>query len=244
MKKDLVLVVDDEPRYLKLLRFNLEQSNYQVATAATGEEAVQGAASGNPDLVLLDLRLPDIDGYEVCRRIREFSSAPVIMVTAKAEVVDKVRGLKAGADDYITKPFSADELLARVETVLRRSRAPYVPPAVPGLTIGELVIDFGRRTVTVKGQEIMLAPVEYRLLYALATNAGRLMTPQEIQERVWGSEYREYYEGLRAHIHRLRQKIEPDAEHPEYIITRHGVGYMLAVNAVSPAKTGQEPGRS
>ena len=240
MKKNLVLIVDDEPRYLKLLRFNLEQSGYRVVTAATGEEAIKAAASSNPDLVLLDLRLPDTDGYEVCQRIREFSTAPVIMVTARAEVVDKVRGLKAGADDYITKPFSSDELLARVETVLRRSRLLSDTRVLPPLTTGELVIDFAQRTVTVEGQEVMLSPVEYRLLHCLAANVGRVMTPEEIQERVWGSEYREYYEGLRAHIHRLRQKIEQDLEHPRYIVTKHGVGYMLATNMTQPAKS--EPG--
>ena len=230
------MIVDDEPRYLKLLRFNLEQSGYQVVMAATGEEAIKAAASSNLGLVLLDLRLPDSDGYEVCQRIREFSTAPIIMVTARAEVVDKVRGLKVGADDYITKPFSADELLARVETVLRRSHPPSLLMSSPRLTIGELVIDFAQRKVTAEGQEVMLSPVEYRLLHCLATNAGRVMTPEEIQERVWGSEYREYYEGLRAHIHRLRQKIEKDPEHPKYIITRHGVGYMLDLDMTRTAK--------
>ncbi|MBI4303084.1 MAG: response regulator transcription factor [Chloroflexi bacterium] len=237
MEKSLVLIVDDEPRYLKLLRFNLEQSGYQVVMAATGEEAIKAAASGNPELVLLDLRLPDIDGYEVCQRIREFSTAPIIMVTAKAEVVDKVRGLKAGADDYVTKPFSADELLARVETVLRRSHPTSDVAVLPALTTGELVIDFVRRAVSVAAREAMLSPVEYRLLHCLATNAGRVMTPREIQEKVWGSEYREYYEGLRAHIHRLRQKIEQDPEHPRYVITKHGVGYMLVLDVTKPAES-------
>ncbi|MBI4296269.1 MAG: response regulator transcription factor [Chloroflexi bacterium] len=230
MKKCLVLIVDDEPRYLKLLRFNLEQSGYQVLTAASGEEAVKAAASCGPDLVLLDLRLPDMDGYEVCQRIRDFSSVPIIMVTAKAEVVDKVQGLRLGADDYITKPFSADELLARVETVLRRSHPFADTHTLPGLTIGDLVIDFIQRKVTSGAQQIMLSPTEYRLLHCLATNVNRVMTPEEIQERVWGPEYREYYEGLRAHMHRLRQKIEKDPEHPAYIITRHGMGYMLALD--------------
>ncbi|MBI4334326.1 MAG: response regulator transcription factor [Chloroflexi bacterium] len=240
MSQIQVLVVDDEPRYLKLLRYNLEQSGYQVVTAATGEEAIKAAATGNPGLVLLDLRLPDMDGYEVCRRLREFSTAPIIMVTARAEVVDKVRGLKVGADDYVTKPFSPDELLARVETVLRRSRFPSEAHAVSRLTIGELAIDFVRRAVTVEGNEIILTPVEYRLLHCLATNFGRVMTPGEIQKRVWGSGYQEYYEGLRAHIHRLRQKIEKDLERPTYIITKHGVGYMLAHNTTQPAKTDSE----
>ena len=234
MASNLVLVVDDELRYLRLLRFNLESSGYRVIAAATGKEAVQAAASLNPDLVLLDLMLPDLDGYEVCRRIREFSPVPIIMVTARGEVLDKVRGLKLGADDYITKPFSADELLARVETVLRRGQAP--PPPLPAqLVIGEVVLDLTNRRATRGGQEIELSPTEYRLLHCLASNVGRTMTPREIQEKVWGREYREHYEGLRTYIYRLRQKLEPDPEHPIYLVSRHGVGYMLSVNASTKA---------
>ena len=230
MASNLVLVVDDELRYLRLLRFNLESSGYRVIAAATGKEAVQAAASLNPDLVLLDLMLPDLDGYEVCRRIREFSQVPVIMVTARGEVLDKVRGLKLGADDYITKPFSADELLARVETVLRRGQGS--PSPLPArLIIGEVVLDLANRKVTRGGREIELSPTEYRLLHCLASNAGRTMTPREIQEKVWGQEYQEHYEGLRTYIYRLRQKIEPDPEHPIYLVTRHGFGYMLSLGA-------------
>src|SRR3989304_9222359 len=194
MASNLILVVDDELRYLRLLRFNLESSGYRVIAAATGNEAVQAAASLPPDLVLLDLMLPDLDGYEVCRRIREFSQVPVIMVSAGGEVLDKVRGLKLGADDYVTKPFSTDELLARVETVLRRGQAP--PPPLPAqLVIGEVVLDLTNRRVARGGQEIELSPTEYRLLPCLASNVGRTMTPREIQEKVWGREYRETYEG-------------------------------------------------
>lgn len=229
MKDKLVLIVDDEPRYLRLLQYNLESMGYRVVAAATGQEALQLAASQDPGLVLLDLRLPDLDGYEVCRRIREFSPVPIIMVTARGEVVDKVRGLKLGADDYITKPFSAPELLARVEAVLRRGGPPADTRVPSPLAVGELVIDFVRRRVTRSGQEVVLSPTEYRLLHCLASNAGRAMTPEEIQERVWGPEYREHYEGLRTYIHRLRQKIEPDPDHPTYLVTAHGVGYMLAL---------------
>lgn len=236
MASNLVLVVDDELRYLRLLRFNLESSGYRVIAAATGKEAVQAAASLNPDLVLLDLRLPDLDGFEVCRRIREFSPVPIIMVTARGEVLDKVRGLKLGADDYIAKPFSAEELLARVETVMRRSQGS--PSPLPArLIVGEVVLDFVNRKVTRGGQEIELSPTEYRLLHCLASNAGRTMTPKEIQERVWGQEYREHYEGLRTYIHRLRQKLEPDPENPIYLVSRHGVGYMLS--ATGGAEVGE-----
>lgn len=223
----LILIVDDEPRYLRLLQYNLESAGYRVISATTGDEAVRATASHSPGLVLLDLRLPDLDGYEVCRRIREFSLMPIIMVTARAEDTDKVAGLRLGADDYITKPFSADELLARVEAVLRRSQL-YVGPVLPAkVTIGELILDFALRKVTKGGQEIELSPTEYRLLHCLAANAGRAMTPEEIQGKVWGPEYREHYEGLRTFVHRLRQKLERDPEHPSYIITKQGIGYMF-----------------
>lgn len=231
---NLILIVDDEPRYLRLLQYNLESAGYRVICAATGDEAVRAAASHNPNLVLLDLRLPDLDGYEVCRRIREFSELPIIMVTAKAEDADKVAGLRLGADDYITKPFSANELLARVEAVLRRSQL-YVGPALPAkVTVGELTLDFVQRKVTKGGQEIEITPTEYQLLHCLAANAGRAMTPEEIQGKVWGPEYREHYEGLRTFVYRLRQKLERDPEHPSYIITKHGIGYMFSCVESSP----------
>jgi two-component system KDP operon response regulator KdpE len=227
MSKIRVLVVDDEPRYLKLVRYNLEAAGYEVITADSGEEALSLAAGKNPDLIILDIRLPGIDGYEVCTRIREFSATPIIMLTAKGEEQEKVRGLRLGADDYVTKPFGAEELMARVETVLRRHRTPEVltPPI---LIVGELAIDFIQRKVTIEGQEVSLSPTEYRLLQCLAVNAGRVLVHEELQEKVWGSEYREYFEGLRVYIWRLRKKIERDPQHPSYVLTKPGVGYMLA----------------
>ena len=227
MNKIQVLVVDDEPRYLKLVRYNLEAAGYEVLTTASGEEALSLVAGKTPDLIILDIRLPGIDGYEVCTRIREFSSVPIIMLTAKGEEQEKVQGLRLGADDYVTKPFGAEELMARVETVLRRSRIPEVK-ALPILTVGELSIDFVQRKVTIGGQEVSLSPTEYRLLQCLAVNAGRVIIQEELQEKVWGPEYRERYEGLRVYIRRLRQKIEKDPEHPIYVVTKPGVGYMLA----------------
>ena len=226
MSKIQVLVVDDEPRYLKLVRYNLEAADYEVITAASGEDALSVVAGKNPDLIILDIRLPGIDGYEVCTRIREFSSVPIIMLTAKGEEREKVQGLRLGADDYITKPFGAEELMARVETVLRRSLVPEVK-ALPILTIGDLSIDFVQRKVTIEGQEVSLSPTEYRLLQYLAVNAGRVIVHEELQEKVWGPEYRERYEGLRVYIRRLRQKIEKYPKHPTYIVTKPGVGYML-----------------
>ena len=227
MSKIQVLVVDDEPRYLKLVRYNLEAAGYEVVTAANGEEALSLVAGKIPDLIILDIRLPDISGYEVCTRIREFSSVPIIMLTAKGEEREKVRGLRLGADDYVTKPFGAEEFMARVETVLRRSRISEAK-APPILTIEELSIDFVQRKVTIRGQEVSLSPTEYRLLQCLAVSAGRVIVQEEILGKVWGPEYRENYEGLRVYIRRLRQKIEKEPEHPIYIITKPGVGYMLA----------------
>ena len=227
MSKIQVLVVDDEPRYLKLLRYNLEAAGYEVFTAISGEEALSLVTGKMLDLIILDIRLPGIDGYEVCTRIREFSSVPIIMLTAKGEEREKVRGLRLGADDYVTKPFGAEELMARVETVLRRSLIPEVKN-LPTLNVGGLSIDFVQRKVTTGGQEVNLSPTEYRLLQCLAVNAGRVIVHEELQERVWGPEYREHYEGLRVYIRRLRQKIEKDPGHPAYVLTKPGVGYMLA----------------
>jgi DNA-binding response OmpR family regulator len=226
MSKMQILVVDDEPRYLKLLRYNLETAGYEVITTASGEEALSLVAGKIPDLIILDIRLPGIDGYEVCTRIREFSSVPIIMLTAKGEEREKVQGLRLGADDYITKPFGAEELMARVETVLRRSLIPEAK-SLPILTVGELSVDFVQRKAAIGGQEVNLSPTEYRLLQCLAINAGRVMVHEVLQEKVWGPEYREHYEGLRVYIRRLRQKIEKDPEHPTFILTKPGIGYML-----------------
>ncbi len=230
MRKIQILVVDDEPRYLKLVRYNLEVAGYEVITAANGEEALSLVAAKSPDLIILDIRLPGIDGYEVCTRIREFSSTPIIMLTAKGEEQEKVHGLRLGADDYVTKPFGAEELMARVETVLRRGRMAEVTP-FPVLTIGELAIDFVQRKVTIEGEEVNLSPTEYRLLQCLAVSVGRVIVHEELQGKVWGPEYREHYEGLRVYIRRLRKKIEKDPEQPAYLLTKPGVGYML----VSPS---------
>ena len=198
-----------------------------MITAASGEEALSLVTGKSPDLIILDIRLPGIDGYEVCTRIREFSSTPIIMLTAKGEEREKVQGLRLGADDYITKPFGAEELVARVESVLRRSNIPEVE-SPPILTVRELSIDFVQRKVTIEGQEVSLSPTEYRLLRCLAVNAGRVIVHEELQGNVWGPEYREHYEGLRVYIRRLRQKIEKDPENPAYILTKPGIGYMLA----------------
>ena len=178
-------MVDDERRYRELLEMDLSRRGYRVLQAADGRRALQVIEEGDMDLVILDLMLPDMDGYEVCRRIREMSSVPIIMLTARVEETDKVRGLHAGADDYVTKPFSAEELLARVEAVLRRSEGGR-PADVRPFEAGELRIDFARKQVTLRGRDVDLTPTEYGLLAQLAANAGRVMVQEELLRRVWG----------------------------------------------------------
>jgi DNA-binding response OmpR family regulator len=225
MAGERILAVDDEPRYLEIIRFNLETAGYRVTCTASGEEALEAFAAEDPDLIVLDLMLPGIDGFEVCRLVRERSGCPIIMLTAKGAEEDKVRGLRLGADDYVTKPFSAQELLARVEAVLRRARGPEGgerPPAA--LSVGDLVVDQQRKEVTLAGREVRLSPTEYRLLVCLAENAGAVLSRDELLTQVWGKAYQGEDEILRVTLFRLRQKLGDD----RYIVTRPGLGYMLA----------------
>ena len=226
MAGERVLAVDDEPRYLEIIRFNLETAGYGVACAASGEEALELVAADEPDLIVLDLMLPGIDGFEVCRSVRERSSCPIIMLTARGAEEEKVRGLRLGADDYVTKPFSAQELLARVEAVLRRARPPE-PGSSHATTIelGELRIDEQRKEVTLAGREVRLSPTEYRLLTCLAADAGVVLSREQLLTRVWGNAYRGEDEILRVTLWRLRQKLADDP--PRYVVTRPGLGYML-----------------
>jgi DNA-binding response OmpR family regulator len=229
MAGELVLAVDDEPRYLEIIRFNLETAGYRVASAAAGEEAIELFAAQDPDLIVLDVMLPGIDGFEVCRLVRERSSCPIIMLTARGAEEDKVRGLRLGADDYVTKPFSAQELLARVEAVLRRARVPEPGERHPApISVGDLCIDPQRKQVTVAGSDVRLSPTEYRLLLCLAVNAGSLLSRDELLTQVWGKAYQGEDEILRVTLWRLRQKLADDPSAPRYIVTRPGLGYMLA----------------
>jgi two-component system KDP operon response regulator KdpE len=222
-----ILVVDDEPRVVRLVSEVLQSVGYQVIAAASGEPAIEMVALEQPDLVLLDILLPrGSDGYEVCRRIREFSEVPVIMLTAKAQESDVLRGFDVGADDYLTKPFSAKELVARVKAVLRRANRPE-EMVTATLTCGELEINFARRAVKVRGERISLTRTEYALLRQLALNANRVMLHQDLLTKVWGPEYRDDIDYLRAYIRYLRQKIEENPHEPQYILTTPGVGYML-----------------
>ena len=227
MKETRVLVVDDERRYRDLLDLDLSRRGYRVLEAGDGVRALELVEESAPDLVVLDLMLPDMDGYEVCRRIREVSGVPIIMLTARAEEADKVRGLRSGADDYVTKPFSAEELLARVEAVLRRADSLPSAAATPFEAAG-LRIDLAARRVTVHGREVELTASEYRLLAELAANAGRVMVHDELLRRVWGDGYDGASELLHTAIRRLRRKIGDDGSLTSHILTRRGIGYVLA----------------
>jgi two-component system, OmpR family, KDP operon response regulator KdpE len=218
-----VLVVDDEPQIRRALRTSLEAHGYEVATVGTGDEGVVSAAEVQPDLVLLDLGLPDMDGTEVIRRIRGFSDVPVIVLSVRELMTDKVAALDAGADDYVTKPFGMEELLARARAALRRAGPD--EPLQPTLRYGDLEIDLARRLVTSTAEPVHLTPTEYALLEALVTNPGKLLTHQWLLRRVWGQGYGTETTYLRTYIRTLRKKLGDDASAPALIVTEPGVGY-------------------
>ncbi len=222
-----ILVVDDEPRMIRFIRMNLELEGYQVSEATNGLEALNKVRDDLPDLVILDVMMPDMDGFETLRLLREVTQVPVIMLTVKADEEDKVKGLELGADDYVTKPFSPKELSSRVKAVLRRTEMP-APVEKSVLKIDDyLQIDFDHRRVIAGGKEVKLRPTEYRLLYHLVNNAGRILTHDQLLSKAWGYEYREETHYLRLYITYLRQKIEPDPANPRYILTERGVGYRF-----------------
>ncbi|MGD0611823.1 MAG: response regulator transcription factor [Anaerolineales bacterium] len=221
-----ILIVDDEPRYLRLLEANLLTEGYEVATAATGEDAVESFSANPVDLILLDVMLPGMDGFATCQRIRQFSNVPVIMLTAKGEEQHRVRGLDVGADDYLVKPFSIMELLARVRAVLRRAQVGEVGQD-RYFTHYDLRIDFARAEVVVGEQPVSLSATEYRLLLQFAHNIGKILTAEDLLTSVWGPEYRDDKEILWVTIARLRQKVEADPHTPKHIVTRSGLGYLM-----------------
>ena len=222
-----ILVVDDEERMVRFIRLNLEHDGFQVSEAFNGTQAINKLRSSMPDLILLDVMMPDIDGFEVLKMIREIHTVPVIMLTAKGEEEDRIRGLESGADDYITKPFSPRELVSRVRAVLRRTETS------AGTTHGlievddRLKIDFDRREVWVDGEQVQLRPTEYRLLYHLVQNAGWVISHDQLLAKVWGYEYRDEPHYVRLYINYLRKKIEKDPSNPQYILTERGVGYRF-----------------
>lgn len=218
-----VLVVDDEPQIRRALRTSLEAHGYEVAAVGTGEEGVLGAAEQAPDLVLLDLGLPDLDGTEVIRRIRTFSEVPVIVLSVREAQSDKVAALDVGADDYVTKPFAMGELLARARAALRRVTPEQ--PAQPTVSYGALEVDLARRLVTLEGEPVHLTPTEYGLLEALVSNPGKLLTHQWLLRKVWGQGYGTETTYLRTYVRALRKKLDDDAAAPALIVTEPGVGY-------------------
>ncbi|MHC1758262.1 MAG: response regulator [Negativicutes bacterium] len=219
-----VLVIDDEPQIRKLLRVSLGAHGYDVHESMSGMDSVMQAADIKPDLVILDLGLPDIDGKEVVRRLREWSDVPILILTARDQEKEKIDALDAGADDYITKPFSMGELLARMRVSVRRSTHTGEDPVIQ---CGDLSIDLAQRRVTVDTQEIKLTPTEYDIIKILAQNAGKVLTHRQLLKAVWGDTYSDDTHYIRVYIGQLRRKIEPNPTQPRYIITESGVGYRL-----------------
>jgi DNA-binding response OmpR family regulator len=225
-----VLVIEDEPRYRELLELNLRHQGYRVSLAADARGGLDLFERDGPDLVLLDLILPDADGFDVCRQIRDQSQTPIIILSARFDEAQKVRGLRLGADDYVTKPFGADELLARIEAVLRRS-AGADDSATPPFVSDGLVVDFARRHVTLDGRDVHLGLTEYRVLHHLALNAGHVMVHEELLRRVWGSAYGDDVALVHNAVRRLRDSLGEDPQQPRHILTRRGFGYLLARGA-------------
>jgi DNA-binding response OmpR family regulator len=224
-----VLIIDDEPdiREVISIAFNLRWPDAQVVSTGSGNKGVEMADSEKPDVIILDVSLPDTDGFDVCKRLREFTSAPVIILTARDSEVDKVRGLESGADDYITKPFNHLEMLACVRAILRRHRSQAVGSPESQYKKGKLSIDFGSRTITLDRQQIDLPPLEYSLLYHLVKNANRVVPHKTLLAKVWGREYTSQVDYLKVHVQRLRSKLEDDPQRPQLIVTERGVGYRF-----------------
>ncbi|MBM4463190.1 MAG: response regulator transcription factor [Chloroflexi bacterium] len=222
-----ILVVDDEPRMVQFITMNLELEGFRVISAFDGYQALEKVTRELPDLVVLDIMMPEMDGFETLRKIRNVSAVPVIFLSAKGEEFDRVKGLDLGADDYIVKPFSPRELVSRIRAVLRRLEPVAPAPGTQVKVDDDLYINFEQRKVIVRGQEVKLRPTEYRLLYQLVSNAGRLLTHETLLSRVWGPEYRDEDHYVRLYITYLRQKIERDPKNPKYILSERGLGYRF-----------------
>ncbi len=224
----LVLVIEDEVQIRRFLRAALASQGYRIAEAATAEDGMQQAATRSPDVILLDLGLPDLDGVEVTRRVREWSAVPIVVLSAREQEKDKVAALDAGADDYVTKPFAVGELLARLRVALRHAAAGD-EAAEPVLVVGDVRIDRARRQVFRGDQEVRLTPFEYKLLVALAQHAGRVLTHEQLLRQVWGPGYTQQHHYLRVYMGQLRHKLEKDPARPRFLVTEPGVGYRLRV---------------
>ena len=224
MRKTRILVIDDELSITKFLRANLIANGYEVLAAMDGAQALLTFETELPDLVILDIMMPKMDGFEVCRRIREWSHVPIIMLSARGDEDDKVKCLDLGADDYITKPFGKDELIARVRAVMRRTEPATAVPTRSSFRSGDLEINFAKRQVTIAAKEVKLTPTEYNVLQELVLNAGKVLTHTHLLNKVWGPEYRDEKEYLHVFTRRLRAKLEPDPTSRRYIVTVSGIG--------------------
>lgn len=230
-----LLIVDEEPGVVTVVRtaFRMQEPSWEVISAAHGAQALELLETEKPDLILLDVEMPGMNGFEVLRRIRQFSDVPVIMLTVRDDEISKVTGLELGADDYITKPFGYLELVARVRAVLRRTEGLPLSQGEKRFVCGDVEVDFASRSVRVAGQPVELTNTEYRLLYHLVRNAGRAMSHEALLSRVWGGEYTDEINYLKVYINRLRNKIERDPRNPHYILTEYGYGYMFRAPAQS-----------
>ncbi|MBD5633257.1 MAG: response regulator transcription factor [Candidatus Eremiobacteraeota bacterium] len=222
-----ILIVDDESAILQTLRFNLERNGYAVATAGDGRTAIALAASERPDLIIMDIMLPVLDGIEACKEIRKTSGVPIIMLTARDQEIDKVLALELGADDYVTKPFSLHEFLARGKARLRRQAGGDGSSRSEAIAVGEIVLDPSRQSLVVRGAAVSLAPKEYSLLHVLMENRGRVVTRQTLLDKVWGYDFEGEHQTISVHVRWLREKIEIDPNNPQHIITVRSRGYMF-----------------
>ena len=227
--KSTVLVIEDEAQMLKFVRVSLAAQGYRVLEATTGEEGLRQAASYTPDLIVLDLGLPDLDGMEVTKKIREWSTAPIIVVSARGHEEDKVRALDEGADDYLTKPFGTGELLARIRVALRHAARTAQGPAATTATIGDVKVDLVKRLVFVGDTEVHLTPIEYKLVATLVKHAGMVLTHKQLLDQVWGPGHAHQTQYLRVYMTQLRHKLEKNPARPKYLVTEPGVGYRLKV---------------
>jgi len=226
----LALLIEDEPQLRRFLKATLTGHGYRYSEAETGEAGLTAAAERSPDLILLDLGLPDVDGLEVTRRLREWSTVPIIVLSARGQEVDKISALDNGADDYLTKPFGAGELLARMRVALRHATQRQSGDDEPTFESGELKVDMATRRVFVRGQEVRLTPIEYRLLTTLVKNAGKVITHRQLLKEVWGPPYMAHTHYLRVYMGQLRHKVEADPARPKLLVTEPGVGYRLKVD--------------
>jgi two-component system, OmpR family, KDP operon response regulator KdpE len=226
-EKELILLIEDEPQMRRFLRITLTTQGYRLVEAATAQEGLMQATTRNPDVVLLDLGLPDLDGLEVTRRLREWTQTPVIVISAREQEQDKVRALDAGADDYLTKPFSAGELLARIRVALRHAAKQKAGRQEPVFTLHNLRVDLEQRQVFVNEKEVHLTPLEYKLLIVLIRNAGKVITHSQILKEVWGPAYVSEVQYLRVYMTQLRHKLEADPSRPRFLMNEPGIGYRL-----------------